>query len=599
MTNSIVKSSTSTYYPAVPEVIARPGYCTQVETVVARVVYRNDASLEINSSVQYDIANYGSLTTRKVVGPFSTTIYYTATFEVCFPAVAYVPGRDSYTETSLNVGWNAGGRSKIALGGDLYASFLIPASAIGVACGLAHISAPTGELGSIRHGILVNDGLVRVIERGVEVANSGIDIATAPAMSIRRVGNVVTYHVNSWSYTSTQPSSGEVVLSAVLYTGGDTVDSPILAGLNSLSAQSAWGWDDWQTAYSLAAQSAWGWGGSAAINDGYGREVITLDMIGSDYEYSIASLVLDGIAVSGKEEFVRVSSAGISTVVPLGMVGIDYSIDVDSFSATLDFPEGVGADFIYGDAILVLDGFAVRGLDYQEAPGTGTFGQILGIGDIFSLDPVLVAVMTDGITIGETFDLMLIIDGFAMDYLVHSDTMSPNMVIEALIESGVVFADTPSTIQEAAAQYATNLQTGAVGRYQGYDFLGFTEIGMDTYGWKADGLYKLGEPVSEDSPLSAFVEFAAEDFGTTLRKRVDTVFIGTNADGELLVKMTGDDTPEVVYCARQYGPTARANMGKGFTSRHWRMRLDAIEVTQADIDAIEWVVMPTTRRTTR
>lgn len=81
----------------------------------------------------------------------------------------------------------------------------------------------------------------------------------------------------------------------------------------------------------------------------------------------------------------------------------------------------------------------------------------------------------------------------------------------------MVFSDEATSVRGELLQYATNILTGAVTRYSGFGFAGFCAVGMDTYGWKTDGLYKVGAETDNGALISAIIDFAASDFDTTQR----------------------------------------------------------------------------------
>lgn len=593
MANRLIKSARTTYVSAVQEVIARAAYCATTTRRIPTTTYvQRPSPQEVQRLIN---AGYNGVSISYV----PVTTYRNVTSTECFPAVAGVEGRDAATNIDNLQGWNAGARSQKVLTGDAYVTFDIPPSAVGVAAGFAHPGSPVSSLTSITHGLLFTGGTVRVVERGVEVANSNITLTGSTPLFIRRAGGVVTYRVGGWEYESTAASLSSVGLTTCLYLAGDSVDNPQLGGIQLLESEGDWGWEDWQTSSALRARSIWGWGGSASVNEGSARSVINLSMAGSDYAYSTAALTLDGFSVRGEGGFPIVDSSGISTGLPMSMYGLGVSIDSGGVSMDMDIPAMVGSDYDYGRANLVLDGLSLYGMSTGEATDSGNASDLMMVADVFVSDPVLLGILTDSLALGYSLDVLLAMDASLDDYLILMDSMSATQVLEAMLREKLVFSDVPSAIQAAASQYATNLVTGAVGRYQGYDFHGFVGVGMDSFGWKPGGLYKLGQPIEEAEALSAFIEFAAEDFGTALRKRIDTVFIGVATNGEMLLRMTPDDGPELVYCARAYGPTARAYMSKGVTSRFWRMKLEVSNATQVELDNVEWLVMPTTRRTTR
>jgi hypothetical protein len=149
----------------------------------------------------------------------------------------------------------------------------------------------------------------------------------------------------------------------------------------------------------------------------------------------------------------------------------------------------------------------------------------------------------------------------------------------------------------AFLQYATNLLTGAVTRYVGFEFDGFCRVGMETYAFRSDGLYRIGGSSDAGQPINMLIDFADEDLGTTQAKRVGNVFLGLETDGDVVVRMTGDDEHEGSYRAYKRRSEFRADLARGVKSRHWNMRLEVTQATGAQLDNIEWVVSANGRRT--
>src|SRR5690606_9212591 len=157
----------------------------------------------------------------------------------------------------------------------------------------------------------------------------------------------------------------------------------------------------------------------------------------------------------------------------------------------------------------------------------------LGVGDWYMTDPVLYAALNDTLDIGDTIDLLLALDAGLVEYLIADGEVDATQVLQALLASGIQFTDNINSVRSAVLQYATNLRTGAVGRYEGFDFLGFSKVGMQTFGWKRDGLYRLGYAEDTGEEIQAMIDFAAEDFDTTHRKSIRALFFGVDTDGAL------------------------------------------------------------------
>jgi hypothetical protein len=181
--------------------------------------------------------------------------------------------------------------------------------------------------------------------------------------------------------------------------------------------------------------------------------------------------------------------------------------------------------------------------------------------------------------------------------LVLLDGVGASITIVAGVGSALRLSSGGSVGGIKTLQYATNLLTGAATRYEGFGFDGFCRVGMDTYGFKSDGLYKIGGGDDSGAPINMLIDFAADEFGTPQGKRVGNVFLGLETDGDVFVRMTDDDDREANYRAYQRRSEFRADMGRGGKSRFWRLRLEVLDSTEARLDNFEWVVSTTGRRT--
>jgi len=600
MTNRLVKLARSEYVPAVEEVIGNPAYCTTtVRTVpVTRLVYvqsglsQAEALQFLLDNPEYEGVSVGQGSWQPV------TTYEQRTIVQCYPETLPVEGRDSTTNYNNLPGWNAGARSIAATSGDLQATFDFLTSGVGMVCGLASPGADTSALGSVQHGLMFTGDTLVVVEQGTIVADSGIELDVDTVVSVVRLGDVITYYVDDWSFASTVPSQGPVVLMAVLYIAGDYVDNPVMTPLVAMSARAPWGWNDAFEASAMRVSSSWGWGGSAALNDGFVDMQIPVDMVASDYDFAVVDMSLDGMTLRLEGGFPEVSSSTVDMQIPLVM--ISQVIDVDMVQADVEFPvDMIAGDYDFAVVDMSLGGLDGRAVVSDDPEGTGSAAELLFAVDAYSSDPVIYAVLNSTLRAGSTLDVLISIDAALQDYLLPSDEANATQVLTAIIQSGIRCSDSASTIRAAVLQYVTNIVTGAVGRYDGYDFSGFCSTSRASFGWKPTGLFKLGAMGDDGLPIQALVDFVAEDFDTPTVKRLRAVYFGIHTDGQLLAKITDDRGDEVIYHVEPFGTESRLRAQQGRSARHWRLQLQIIDATEADLDNIEWVAGSTSRRMTR
>lgn len=517
---------------------------------------------------------------------------------ICYPAVPAVPGVDAVFNTTANLGWNAGAASVHTAAGDACAEFSFGVSNVGSLAGFAAVGSAVGEFNAITHGVLYAGDTLQVVESGSAGVDSGITPVGGTVVRITRVRGVVTYTVDGWSYTSSTPSTGDVQLAAALYAAGDYVDNPQLVSIETIAARSPWGWSDDVTRRSLTADSTWGWTTSVSLNDGEIYTTIDMSMLASDYALGSLSGVVADLSVSAQAGFSDVEVSGVAF--SMEMAGSAVGSSVYGSDLLVDIPVyALGSEDEYGYCAGEVADVSVIAVDTGEAPGSGSYTEGLYLRDRIAADPVLYALLSERMDIGDLIEVIIALDASLVDTLVVLDEADATSVLYALISAGIGVSDDAAATRATLLQYATNLVTGAVSRYDGFDFQGFCSVGLDTYGWKADGLYKIGAETDDGALISALVDFAANDFDTAQRKRMDAVFFGLSTDGEMLAKVTDDNGDAVTYRVMPRGSEARANMQRGDSSRYWRVQLQIIDATYAELDNVEWVVGATGRRTTR
>lgn len=581
MPNRLVKLTHTAYVPAVAEVPARPARCVQTGGT-----YR----LYSPSGISEWVIGTG----RQALPGFS----YPVTI-VCYPATPGVPGRDAVLSTDANEGWNGGAVSIAVAFGDAQAKFEIAPWSVGALVGFAAYPASGDQFAGVTHGLLYAGDTLRVVESGVEVADSGIVLTGATKTTITRLSGQAKYEVDGWSYTSAAPSTGPVQLAAILYMGGDAVDSPSLVDLATLSARSSWGWSDPYSDRLVRAGTDWGWGGSATVNDA--RLRVDMDMPALASEDPRGDLRVDAgdVVVSGVGGFVAVEATGISTVVPVNAYSIGTSVIGGDIDTSIDMSVAAYEDE-YANVVGEVADLRSLGVEYDEAEGSGSSYDLLRVADTYLLDPVLYVNLRSALRVGSTFEVLLVLDADLAERLMLLDACDISAVIEAALRSGVRFTDNASVVRSELLQYATNILTGAVTRYSGFDFEGFARRGQVSYGWKADGVYRIGAATDNGELISAALAFAAEDFSTSERKRLETVYLGLATDGQVFVKTTDEAGSEVTYRVRSRSEgTYRGVLGQKRSSRTWRMELQVVDASYAELTDVEWVSGATGRRTTR
>jgi hypothetical protein len=157
------------------------------------------------------------------------------------PAIAASPAIPTSVQDSYHIGWNEIDVSRQSMVAEGAVTFGASAGALGTYAGLvpdgvesnpvqssssgvvAVVYGAPSPFSTLTHAILFSHNLTSIYESGVLVADIGTYLDSDKFM-IRRIWDRVEYLKNSVvQYTSLVPSSGEVRLAAMLYSGGDSV----------------------------------------------------------------------------------------------------------------------------------------------------------------------------------------------------------------------------------------------------------------------------------------------------------------------------------------------------------------------------------------
>lgn len=241
MTNQLQKKTSVSVDPGqdavagVPYAPARPGYTTTTTEHVCSLEWvtvgaRTPGLVKIidgstgKITYEYDQGSPGTTSLVRVCRDVTTTTSYPGVPErPAQPPVAYRPPS---VKQNFNLGWNSGARSVKTIAGSGFAEFTVPQS-VGVVIGLNGEDLGTSYV-EITHGLYFAGRTFRVYESGVEKFYGGT-FATSDVFRISREGKKVRYLRNGTEfYTSSAPSEGVVFLDTSMYSGGDTVDAPVL-----------------------------------------------------------------------------------------------------------------------------------------------------------------------------------------------------------------------------------------------------------------------------------------------------------------------------------------------------------------------------------
>lgn len=221
-------------------------------------------------------------------------------------------------------------------------------------------------------------------------------------------------------------------------------------------------------------------------------------------------------------------------------------------------------------------------------------GLVMGAG--FFPVVTLREVIRSGLELGFSATATLFIREFILEALALEDGITGRQALQEIIRAALGLSGDTEAQRRAAIQYAVNALTGAPTTYQGFDFDGFASGSGETFGFNADGVYRLGGQTDQGQGISWSIDFGQDNFGSMQGKRVSSLYLGLVTDGEVFAKLVADDGAELTYRVVDTPGTMRAVTAKGVCGRRWNLALSAEDCTLADLDTIEFVVGESGRR---
>ena len=599
MTYRLRREPVVTEYAAIAAVSAVPG----------RNVWVRQGPLQGNIYIEKLLVEGGRfrITGGRVIGDTGTHIIVSnPVWEILtyFPPVPASPAQGAWTVVTGRTGWDGGGRTvKKVRAGD---RFTFKFKGLGIIAGLARPGA-SYSFSTARHAWYRNGERLELIENGRVVMVFAPNIPDFAFESwtfgVERIAGLIRYFFipaegapANIVYAS-QDVGGDLVGIAMPYTVGDYVD-PV--GVSGEGIGTLYG----DIPAVVGRMSSGGYAGMAGTVPAItGRLVSDLvakvdssvpAVAGRMGQWSAIAGTVHGVSGQMRSEPVLVVNSIYSVVggVLGGMSGVAGSVGrvADGIPAVLGRLEQIPHGRIRADV-----GYPVTGRMSDYVPDASI--NAISVGVRTSLENPLLLISVDGVGVGCSASITIIIDLVTADGLQLSDSTSIGSLVELITREGLYVNDGGSSLaRREALQYAINLATGAPSVYQGFDFQGFVSIDGVSYGWRQDGLYRIGVSGDDAETIRAMVDFGISDYGTAQSKRLATAWLGLRTDGQAYLRMRADDGAEHVYRAIQSHDTHRAVLAKGVTGRQWSVVLEIEDASFASMDSMEIEVAVSQRR---
>lgn len=557
---------------------------------------------------------------------------------VCFPAIPPRDAVQSVSRVDPRPGWNAAADSVVNSEGDFSFTFEYPRFPVGIVVGVAPYPSGGTLPSSVVAGVLLRNEAIEVLAAGVAVAVAPYSPADAKRIIVSRLGNSVSVSVGDWSHTvEGVVATGAAQVRSLLYLAGEFVDTPRFIDVSVGRAKGSVGF---LVGVSPVSRARGGVGfrapnrrvvgrlglvGSAsAVEDFSARAVGSVAMRGVATppsgvgELRVSTLSVLGGSLSGASVgAARVSApalqveagggypipvwAGGAVALPgLAFGGVVQVGEVATGEAQLPLLSAIGADYPYGQGVATLPALSAFGWAPVGPDGYVNMYEGVEFGASVSALGVMYASIRSELGVGSTVTFALLLEAAMYDSLLLDSKASLANTLEVVMRAGLLLSDKSArggwaekNAHYAAVQYATNVLTGAVTRMEGFNFSSFCRVGQLSFGVAPEGLYELG---AYDDPVDAVVEFAAVGAETVASKNLQYVYVGLATDGEVYVRVTGDNQRDKVYRAVGGRDMFRAKCAGGLRARQWTVRLELVGATQATLDSIEWIAPATNRR---
>lgn len=131
-----------------------------------------------------------------------------------------------------------------------------------------------------------------------------------------------------------------------------------------------------------------------------------------------------------------------------------------------------------------------------------------------------------------------------------------------------------------------------VSQYEGYDFNSMAKFGDVYLGAGDSGIMILDSGhLDGTTKIEAFFELPTSDFGSEAQKRIRTVHLGGETNGELMLTVKDDDGNERSFLAEpnhsgNQQHTIKVPIGRNGKGRYWMLRIENVNGSDFSIDSI-------------
>lgn len=616
MANRLQKAPQYVYTPAVPPTPARPPYCTT--TVSYSKPAGNNLAIGGSGGTKWSNMTYDAMLADArargwdgvgfaVVAPSPQRPGYNTT-QTCYPGVPGKPGSPSSLNTQALNGWNGGARSARPIPLNGFFQCRLPVSPVATMVGLTG-AALRMDYSAMPIAVVLRPTGATVVEFGVDKTPE-LPYPAGGLLELRRMPSGRTSVVIGGTQVHVSESlvlSPNVYAGALLYSLQDVVED---AAIGTLAAPAQ---------FSGRTPAMRALIGDAPITK-VDAEIpgIRLDALLSPVEGvinfsatlpSLQALVTDRPVMTLVAKVPRSqlqAALGRPEATTTGLVAVLPPPRLEALlmsggKCRLDAELPRLATLISDRHLMTMRGRIPMSLQLRVGEPYMPAGEIDGSDVVIALDTaivdtVLVLLAMDSLDVSCEATLTFVLELSAMDSLRLNDFGSFGQLVEMLAMERVVVTSDAMASRRQAIQYAVNSLTGAPTTYEGFDFLSFAQVQGTTYGVRQDGLYRLGDRTDNGELISALIDFGTSDFADSHVKRIETAYLGVRTDGQCFLRVQADAGAERVYRVVGQSNVKRSALAKGVAGRSWSLKLELVDASFAEVDALELLVGATQRR---
>lgn len=572
----LVRSPTTVVYQGTPAVPAAPARVTWGPPLPISGVAYVDSDVMLVSGTDLG----GGLYLNPVVR-FLTSV----------PAAPYLPATGVSVVVQGAKGWDGGGQTY----GSIMANGMFSFRLVAPVAAMAGLSAvPAYGFSSIDYAWYLHEGTLEILEHGKVAYTFGTGIpefvTSQWIFSIRRSGSKILYLFNdNLAYVSEVLSVGALIGVAMPYSVTDSIDEPVFGDWSEIGAQlppikCRMGDIGPQVSTVIPALSG------AMVSTATAKMAAKLPALtaGIGTDYGRLKSRIPGLAAAMRSEptfelnSMLVAMPGvISGMVGLSGAGGAISAEAPPLRARLSSGSYAGIN-----SALQL---SVSSIMREQALPIEHDAILLG--DHYRLEAPMLMLSFDSIGVSDQSSVTIVLELRTSDSIAISGAASFGSIIELIANEQLIVNSGINTVaRKEALQYSVNVATGALATYQGFDFDGFLAVGLESFGWRPDGLYRMRKGDDAGESIRGTVDFGASDLRDSHSKRCAQAWVGVRTDGQVFLRVIADNGEERVYRASGDGNIRRYTMAKGVAGRNWKFGLEVVDASFAEIDSLELAV---------